>query len=91
MIDGWTPFLYSAVNGYLISVEVLHKEGHCNINEVDKFNRTALHWSARYNNRQMVRKLLDIGIDYELVDVEGLTAFDLAKANGNYEVGNMIT
>jgi ankyrin repeat protein len=70
MMDGWTPFIYAAVNGYLITVEMLHKEGNCNINDYDKFQRTALHWAARYNNRQMVRKLLDIGVNFKLRDVE---------------------
>ncbi len=65
MMDGWTPFFYAAVNGYLISVELLYKEGHCNINLTDKFNRNALHWAARYNNQTMAKKLLDCGINYE--------------------------
>ena len=62
MMDGWTPFIYSAVNGYLLTVELLATEGDCNINAVDKFNRTALHWVARYDNKAMVKKLLELGI-----------------------------
>lgn len=90
MADGWTPFIYAAVNGYLLSVELLYKQGGCHINEVDKFNRTALHWVARYNNKQMVRKLLDIGVLHGSVDIEGLTAYDLAKQYNNYEIAQMI-
>jgi ankyrin repeat protein len=79
MLDGWTPFFYAAVNGYLISVDVFYKHPYCNVNAVDKFNRNALHWVARYNNKTMVKKLLDIGVNYEEVDVEGLTPFELAR------------
>eukprot|EP00347_Sterkiella_histriomuscorum_P012762 403367319 len=90
MSDNWTPFFYSAVNGYLITVEVLAKEYNCNINHLDKFNRSALHWAARYNNRAMVKKLLDLGINIELKDMEELTAFELAKQHGGYEVAQLI-
>jgi ankyrin repeat protein len=65
MADGWTAFFYASVNGYLLSVDTLVKDGKCNINAIDKFDRTALHWVARYNNKQMVKKLLDLVINYE--------------------------
>ena len=91
MMDNWTPFFYASVNGYLLTVDVLAKEGKCNVNHMDKFNRTALHWAARYNNVAMVRKLLDLGVNYDIKDVEGLSAFDLAKLNGSYEVAQMIS
>jgi ankyrin repeat protein len=90
MIDGWTPFFYAAVNGYLVSVDTLANQGHCNINSMDKFHRTALHWVARYNNKSMVKKLLDLGLNYEIQDTEKLTAYDLAKDHGNYEVAQIL-
>ncbi len=62
MMDGWTPVFYAAVNGYLITVELLVKEGRCELNAVDRFERTVLHWAARYNNKPMVKLLLDLGI-----------------------------
>ena len=37
MMDGWTPFFYAAVNGYLLSAEMLAKDGNCDINILDKF------------------------------------------------------
>lgn len=50
MVDGWTPFIFACVNGYMLTADTLAKEGLCNINIVDKFKRSALHWVARYNN-----------------------------------------
>ena len=90
MMDGWTPFFYAAINGYLISVEVLYKDGHVPINDVDRFNRTVLHWVARYNNKSMVRRLLDMGLQYDALDNEGMTALDLAKQYNNYEVAQLL-
>lgn len=86
MMDQWTPFFYAAVNGYLITVEVLARHGKCNVNALDKLNRTALHWAARYNNRPMVKLLLDLGVLAETKDFEDLTAYELAKTNGCYDV-----
>jgi len=50
MCDGWTAFFFAAVNSYVLTVEALKSQGHCNVNAFDKFKRTALHWVARYNN-----------------------------------------
>ena len=91
MMDEWTPFFYSAVNGYLISVDLLAKEFCCNINHIDRFQRTALHWAARYNNRAMAKKLIDLGIDVEARDKEGLTALELAKQQNCYEAAQLIS
>ena len=64
MMDGWSALFYATANGYIFSVEVLVKEGHCNINHLDKYLRTALHWACRYNNKEMVEKLVFLGINY---------------------------
>jgi ankyrin repeat protein len=78
MLDGWTPLMYAATNGYLLTTEMMVNEGCCDINAQDKFKRTALHWVARYNNNKMVDKLLKLGINQEIKDSEGHTAYDLA-------------
>ena len=36
MLDGWTPFMYAAVNGYLLTVELLAEYG-SDVNTRDKF------------------------------------------------------
>lgn len=85
-MDGWSALFYAAINGYLISVEILVKEGHCDINHRDNYKRTALHWVVRYNNKSMVKKLLDLGINFGVQDTEDMTAYDIAKLHSNYDV-----
>ena len=38
-----------------------------------------MHWAARYNNSEMVKKLIELDIRIEAKDMEGMTAIDLAK------------
>ncbi len=59
-IDGWTPFHYAVSNGYKHTLELLVKRG-ANINIVDKFKRSALHWAVRYGFVEIVEYLLKIG------------------------------
>ena len=87
--DGWTPFHYASFNGYTTTMEYLIKNG-ADINMVDKFNRTALHWAARFENGQTVDKLLKLKINYSIQDIEGNTAFDIARSKKFYEVAWMI-
>lgn len=60
MVDGWTPFLYAAVNGYPSIVDLLgaplvldnsrRKTDQVilsNVNVTDRFKRNALHWLIR--------------------------------------------
>ena len=60
MADGWTPFLYAAVNGYPSIVDLLgapllldssrRKQDSVilsNVNATDRFKRNALHWLIR--------------------------------------------
>lgn len=90
MDDGWTAFMYSAVNGYLITTELLAKEGKCDINKVDRFGRTALHWVSKYNNKDMVKKLISLGINTFIKDREDQTAMDCAKLNSLYDISSML-
>jgi ankyrin repeat protein len=78
MKDGWTAFHYAAFNGYSSTMEFLLDHG-SSLNKQDKFNRTALHWAARFDNHQVVQKLLDLGIQYGVKDNEDNTAFDIAR------------
>lgn len=89
MIDGWTALHYAALNGYTRSVEFLVEWG-ANIDALDKFKRTALHWATRFDNQVVVSWLLHLGISYWLRDVEGMSAFDLAWNKKFYEVARII-
>ena len=90
MIDGWSAFMYAAINGYILTVDILHK-AKVNIDRQDKFGRTALHWAARYANKPMAKKLCDIGCDKDIRELEGFTASELAKHYQHYEVATIIT
>ena len=54
-IDGWSPFMYAAVNGYKSLVELLGsprynervrilEAPYCDFNSVDRLKRNSLHW-----------------------------------------------
>jgi len=89
MKDGWTAFNYAAFNGYTATMEYLLKMG-AYINETDNFKRTALHWAAKSECKEVVQKLLDNRADYTLVDIEGNTAFDIARYLKYYEIACLI-
>lgn len=38
----------------------------------------------------MVKKLLELGADYEVTDAEGMTALDIAKLHANFDVAQTI-
>lgn len=55
MIDGWTPFMYAAVNGYETIVDLLGQPRlnerarlmeapFCDVNACDRLKRNSLHW-----------------------------------------------
>jgi len=69
MKDGWTALFYASLNGFVSVVEYLKSKG-ANVSATDRLFKTALHYSARYNNVRMSKVLLDLGIKYELKDIE---------------------
>ena len=89
--DDWTAFTFAAMNGFVNIVEFLVTQCQVNINHVDRFKRTALHWSARFNNDIMMERLLKLEIDHTKQDIEGQTCKDLAKAYRCIEAISLIT
>jgi len=49
----------------------------------DKLKRTALHWACRYNQKEVAKVLLRLGINTEAKDFEENKAIDIAKEKGN--------
>ena len=43
--DGWTALHYTAINGFIMCLEFLHKNG-AKITVKDRLQRTALHWAC---------------------------------------------
>lgn len=56
--DGWTAFMYAAVNGYQLTTEFLANECICEVQVIDRMKRNSLHWAARFNNSKMVYLLI---------------------------------
>ena len=64
-------------------VECLVTEGGANVNTTDEFKRSCLHWACRFNNEALVTTLLSLGIKWQMVDIEGKTAFDICQIYKN--------
>lgn len=90
MMDGWTAFFYAAMNGFINTVNYLAKQKDNNLNDIDRFHRTPLHWVARYNNLQMTSTLLELGCDFTIKDCEGMTCTELAKAHFANETHSLL-
>ena len=58
MKDGWTALMYASMNGYSWIVDYLVKECDAEINILDRNEKNALHWAARFNNEKVVEKLI---------------------------------
>ena len=58
----------------------------CEINCRDKFQRTPLHWAARFANICIVEWLVANGASFHVLDCEGWSALDLAKHHKHEEV-----
>ncbi|KAL6745127.1 ankyrin repeat-containing domain protein [Haematococcus lacustris] len=54
-----------------------------NINQRDKFQRTALHWAAECNQVEAAEALLDYGCDVTACECNGRTAVHLAAREGH--------
>ena len=70
MADGWAAIHYAAMNGFINIVEVLVKEGQCDLNQTDRFHRSCLHWACRFNNVRIIECLLKLNIAYNNEDIE---------------------
>ncbi|MCJ1243043.1 hypothetical protein MMC30_000239 [Trapelia coarctata] len=55
-------------------------------NAQDKDGETSLHYAARLGNAAIVIRLLSFRVDYELKNVHGQTAQDIAVQNGHHTV-----
>lgn len=84
-IEGWTAFCYACCNGMTNTIDYLAIECNSDTSIEDKFERTPLHWAARYNNAAVVEKLIQMDFDYLKIDGEGFTPLDLARDHRHKE------
>jgi len=86
-VAGRTPWLEAACSGALPAVETLAVAG-AKLDDVDGAGRNALMLACTADSLPvaLVRRLLELGVDPDLADVEGRRAVDLAAAAGRWAV-----
>lgn len=76
--DGWTGLFYAVFNNQIPVVAfLLSKKAH--INGLDKYNRTPLHWAAKYGFVEALILLVEHGGDLDFKDKEGITPLKIMK------------
>jgi len=88
-VNGYTPLIWAADEGYVEVVEELLKHPEIQVNQPDKDGYTALIWAADLNQPEIVKMLVQHkDIDVNATDVDGHTALIWATDKGNIEVVN---
>jgi hypothetical protein len=83
---GQSPLMFAAENGHAAACLLLIANG-ANVNLVDRYNRTALHYASRNKHVGCAAALMDGGAKNDVeCDLGGETASDLAKLTGNRQL-----
>lgn len=81
-----TALMYASTGPFVSTVEILLKSGaEPNITD-DEQNWTAAMMAAAEGQLEVLKVLVNNGADLEMVDVDGESSLDFAKANGHTEV-----
>ncbi|XP_072345005.1 neurogenic locus notch homolog protein 1-like [Scyliorhinus torazame] len=89
MHDGTTPLILAA----RIAVEGMVEElvnCHADVNAVDDFGKSALHWAAAVNNVEATMVLLKNGANKDMQNNKEETPLFLAAREGSYETGKLL-
>ncbi|XP_032905305.1 neurogenic locus notch homolog protein 1 [Amblyraja radiata] len=89
MQDGTTPLILAA----RLAVEGMVEElvnCHADVNAVDDFGKSALHWAAAVNNVEATMVLLKNGANKDMQDNKEETPLFLAAREGSYETGKLL-
>eukprot|EP00933_Yihiella_yeosuensis_P026618 TRINITY_DN20677_c0_g1_i1.p1 TRINITY_DN20677_c0_g1~~TRINITY_DN20677_c0_g1_i1.p1 ORF type:complete len:394 (-),score=104.24 TRINITY_DN20677_c0_g1_i1:371-1552(-) len=71
-------------------VELLLKQGHCDVNATDQQGRTALIHACTHGSKLIVEALLDARADANMEDQEGNTALKIAMRHCHGEVSSLL-
>jgi len=82
-VDGWTPLHYAAKNCDAKMIELLYKYNKNLLNDKDLSGCTPLHSAALNNNQEAIKKLIDLGANPHLVDIDGQTPLHLLTGEDN--------
>ncbi|KAJ3430802.1 molting protein mlt-4 [Anaeramoeba flamelloides] len=86
-----TPFLYSAKYSQLEIMKFLVSKEQVNINHQESSSQnSALHYAILHGNIEMVKYLLDVGIDKELKNEQILTPLNMAIRKQKYEIVKLL-
>ena len=84
-IEKRTALQIATINNKLKCMVLLLKSG-CYVNDIDKYNRTALHYGAIFGGVDSINLLLKYNANPFIKDNEGKDAISLAKDHSNNEV-----
>lgn len=85
--NSWGPVHYAAGNGFLEVLQVLHQDGHVNVNAKAKGGYTALHYAAMQGFLTIVEFLVkETDVDVNAVDKDRFTALHHAARSGYLEI-----
>ena len=87
--DGDAPIHWAAGRGHKDMVQLLMELG-ADINALNDRHQTALHIAFIRRSKDMAKFLLESGADFEIKTAEGNSCIDLATANGQKELIELI-
>ncbi|MCW7472503.1 hypothetical protein CH354_09270 [Leptospira levettii] len=83
---GFTALTYAVYFNDLELVKYIDSLKKWNLNETTNQGDTILHWAAFNRNKQIVEYLLQRGINKEIKNKQGQTAYDVAKLKLSYHI-----
>lgn len=88
--DGLTPLGLAARGGHLEAVKALLDAGRCDPNQEDVTGSRALHMAAAGGHVDVAEVLLARGAVGDAVNLEGLTAHDVAGMAGHHRLARLL-
>ncbi|KDO27518.1 hypothetical protein SPRG_06785 [Saprolegnia parasitica CBS 223.65] len=78
---GRLPHIAAALNGHLDVIRYIVEDcdDHIDINAIDEYGGTCLHWAASKGRKEVVQYLCMAGIDIHVTSYDNRTAYQLAK------------
>ena len=81
--EGLTPVAFAVLRGQTRALDLLIKAG-AQMGVKDKNKRTLLHHASGVkNNLKLVEMLIEVGLDIEAMDKDGIRAIDMAIGHSN--------
>ena len=84
---GWTPLMMASYRGYVDVVRYLvrNKAVRATIDTQDRYGWTALWIASLWDRMEVVKVLVEVGVNPMVADEDGRTPLDIAKDQGHEE------